>query len=120
MDMLKEYSKDHIVLIVSHDKELIDKYKEVIYSFTDDGFKKVYDDDQNFKEVPYVKKKARLSIPSRIYKMTYRKTFVMMLSVLIIFGALYSLYSYKKAIFEIPDSNYTINADYLYIKSSSR
>ena len=120
MDMLKEYSKDHIVLIVSHDKELIDKYKEVIYSFTDDGFKKVYDDDQNFKEVPYVKKKARLSIPSRIYKMTYRKTLAMMLSVLIMFTALYSLYSYKKAIFEIPTSNYTINADYLYIKSSSR
>ncbi len=116
MDMLKDYSQDHIVIIVSHDQELIERYGEVIYEFKD-GFHKIK--DQTRPKTEFKKEnKEKISLGRISFKMSLKKILTSFMVLLVSLTGLWALYSFKKQIFEIPTSDRTINADYIYIKTS--
>ncbi len=117
MDMLKGYSKDHIVVIVSHDKELIDQYNDVIYTFKDGKLIK----DGHIYDHPFAKrKKIKPDIAYMTFKIVIKRSVIISLVLIISLLGLWSLYSYRKHIFDIPSSTNAICADYIYIQKSDR
>lgn len=114
MQMLKEYSRHHIVIVVSHDQTLIERYHDVIYTFKDDTLKKVKDD---LTARPFHRAgKIKRDIATMIFKMTIKKTIIIGFVLVILVSLLWALYSYKKQIFDISSTTNAICADYIYIE----
>ncbi len=116
MQALKAYSQDRIVIIVSHDLSLIEKYYDVIYSFSDKRFIKVADRSSERKAFSK-DKRPRTDLIHTCLKMT-RKGSILLLVVLPIFIlAIFFLYSFKEELFDIPKSTRALNAEYVYIST---
>lgn len=115
MDMLKKYSHEHIVIIVSHDLDLIERYYDVIYSYEGKTFIKTKDRLKEKKSAEVAEGKRAGKIAYLTFKMTAFKSFILSLAVILMIGGMWGLYSFKKQIFDIPSSTNTLNADYMYI-----
>ncbi len=118
MRLLKDYSKEHIVIIVSHDQDLTNKYADAIYVFKERQIIK------HKEKLPYSlglkrrSSKARPELAYITFKISYLRSLVFMVLFVVMCVGLFLLVDLKKELFTIPSSTKAIIADYIYIDRS--
>ena len=117
MDFLKAYSKDHIVIIVSHDKKLIERYDGVIYAYKEKNFLKIKDDHDRHRSKIESKCDTRPLAYLSLRLVLARSVLLGVMMMLMIIATM-TTYLYKREIFVVSDTTKTLSADYIYIKAN--
>ena len=117
MDILKELSEDRLVIVVSHDEELIKEYADVVYEIKDHGLNKIYNAQKDFK--PLEKKEYRgldKGNVDKILKDTSRFRTILFIVIFMAFiGFMGGLFKAYDDLF-VKDDMYVLNADKAYVK----
>ena len=121
MDILKEYSKDHIIIMASHQKEMVETYADQIFEFKDHKLvsKNEYQGSLNFsdeKECTLSKKKGR----KLLHLIMRKKNTLFSVAVIFLLVAAQTLLVVKQKMFYIPDTEKTVNAEMLYIETENK
>ena len=119
MDLLKQYSRDHIVIMATHQKEAVDQYADHVIRIVDHGlvFKEGTYSDHTIvkeKEIQYDRKTINTLVHQIISKKN--RLFVLLFALLLVLGQASSLI--RQVLFYVPDEQSTLIADYVYVKCS--
>ena len=103
LDILKDLSKDRLVIVVSHDHAAAEKYADRVITIKDGKIKK----DSNNKEISYKEKQQNLPIKTKNFKFgeilklaftnlgcRWKRLVIMLLISVISFGALGTVFTY--------------------------
>lgn len=121
MELLKEYSVNHIVILATHRKEIVEQYADSVIEISD---KKLACHDMNCTngvEPPerqiHVNETTSDILVKKIIKKSTRR-FSVMFALLLLLSQTAMLV--KQVLFYEPDEQKTLNADYVYIRCSDR
>ena len=117
MDLLEQYSQNHIVIMATHQKEAVDQYADHVIRIVDHGLvfeEGTYSDHTivKGKEIQYDRK----TIHTLVHQIINRKNrlFVILFALLLVLGQASSLI--RQVLFYVPDEQSTLIADYVYVK----
>ena len=117
MDLLEQYSQDHIVIMATHQKEAVDQYADHVIRIVDHGlvFEEGTYSDRTIvkgKEIQYDRK----TINTLVHQIISRKNrlFVILFALLLVLGQASSFI--RQVLFYVPDEQNTLIADYVYVK----
>ena len=119
MDLLEQYSQDHIVIMATHQKEAVDQYADHVIRIVDHGL--VFEEG-TYSDHTIVKEKEiqydRKTINTLVHQIISRKNrlFVLLFALLLVLGQASSLI--RQVLFYVPDEQSTLIADYVYVKCS--
>ncbi len=119
MDLLKQYSRDHIVIMATHQKEAVDQYADHVIRIVDHGLvfeEGTYSDHTivKEKEIQYDRKTINTLVHQIISKKN--RLFVLLFALLLVLGQASSLI--RQVLFYVPDEQSTLIADYVFVKCS--
>ena len=119
MDLLKQYSQDHIVIMATHQKEAVDQYADHVIRIVDHGLvfeEGTYSDHTivKEKEIQYDRKTINTLVHQIISKKN--RLFVLLFALLLVLGQASSLI--RQVLFYVPDEQSTLIADYVFVKCS--
>lgn len=119
MDLLKQYSQDHIVIMATHQKEAVDQYADHVIRIVDHGlvFEEGTYSDRTIvkeKEIQYDRKTINTLVHQIISKKN--RLFVLLFALLLVLGQASSLI--RQVLFYVPDEQSTLIADYVFVKCS--
>ena len=119
MDLLEQYSQDHIVIMATHQKEAVDQYADHVIRIVDHGlvFEEGTYSDRTIvkgKEIQYDRKTINTLVHQIISKKN--RLFVLLFALLLVLGQASSLI--RQVLFYVPDEQSTLIADYDYVKCS--
>ncbi len=119
MDLLKQYSRDHIVIMATHQKEAVDQYADHVIRIVDHGlvFEEGTYSDRTIvkeKEIQYDRKTINTLVHQIISKKN--RLFVLLFALLLVLGQASSLI--RQVLFYVPDEQSTLIADYVFVKCS--
>ena len=119
MDLLKQYSRDHIVIMATHQKEAVDQYADHVIRIVDHGlvFKEGTYSDHTIvkeKEIQYDRKTINTLVHQIISKKN--RLFVLLFALLLVLGQASSLI--RQVLFYVPNEQSTLIADYVFVKCS--
>lgn len=121
MDLFKELSKEKIILIVSHDRELVETYADCIYEIKNKNLC-VVKEMISTNDVVKSNKKAfsKKEISSFFQKLLMKKT-VLFSSILVVLILLFQgLFLFQKSLFYQSSTLNTVNANMAYIKINDK
>lgn len=118
MDILKHLSKQAIVVLVTHDHKLALEYGDHFYKLEDHDVKRV---DHN-ETLPLKKRKAphftKRDMRSIYNKLSFKKDLSFCVLRVVLFGIMIVLVVLSLKWFDIPDTQDTLNHDYVYIEKT--
>lgn len=119
MDLLKQYSQDHIVIMATHQKEAVDQYADHVIRIVNHGLvfeEGTYSDHiiVKEKEIQYDRKTINTLVHQIISKKN--RLFVLLFALLLVLGQASSLI--RQVLFYVPDEQSTLIADYVFVKCS--
>ena len=119
MDLLKQYSQDHIVIMATHQKEAVDQYADHVIRIVDHGLvfeEGTYSDHTivKEKEIQYDRKTINILVHQIINRKN--RLFVLLFALLLVLGQASSLI--RQVLFYVPDEQSTLIADYVFVKCS--
>lgn len=119
MDLLEQYSQDHIVIMATHQKEAVDQYADHVIRIVDHGlvFEEGTYSDRTIvkgKEIQYDRKTINTLVHQIISKKN--RLFVLLFALLLVLGQASSLI--RQVLFYVPDEQSTLIADYVFVKCS--
>lgn len=117
MELLKKLSKTKIVILASHDQNLIHSYGENIYKLENHKLvpSKMSVEINEF-ETTNKKKVDKKRVSSLIHKLLWKKTFMFSVVMTVLIVLSQGLYIFQKSLFYLADTTNTVNADMVYIK----
>lgn len=121
MKLFKELSKNKIILIVSHDRELVEEYADCIYEIKNQNLS-IIKELKTTNEVLKSNEKTfnKKDITQFFHKLLIKKT-VLFSSILVVLILLFqSLFLFQKSLFYQSSSLNTVNADMAYIKINDK
>lgn len=120
MCLLKEYSRHHIVIMATHQKDAVEQYADHIISIADHSLitSTLHETDGTFAKEKNVSLDHK-SVSQLMRKITGKKSvlFTVLFAVLLVLSQGSSIL--KQIIFQIPDSTDTLNSDMIYVKADS-
>lgn len=121
MDLLKEYSRDHIVIMATHQKESVDRYADYILSIEDHDLKmktvrETEGQISSQPEIPVEKK----SVKDLVHKVVRSKNrvFTAVFALLLLLAQGSSVL--KQSLFAIPSTALTLNSDMAYVRCTEK
>ena len=119
MQKLWQYSRQHIVIVASHDERFIKDWADVVYEYDQKAFKEILNKNQGQRGEVVSDQKLDNRVSRQLtFKLLRFKTLLISSLIFLAVIALGLLLSFKMSIFDIPDSIRTLNADYIYIDSN--
>lgn len=117
MNLFKELSKNKVVIIASHDQQMIDEYADAIISIEN---KKIFF-TKELKVFQEIQKREKKSVDEKkisflVHKIIRRKTMFFSLLLVTLVLLLEGLFIFQKTLFYQPETTNTVNADMAYIK----
>lgn len=117
MNVLKELSKDRIVIVATHDQMMIDVYADCIFQIKNKKLYQLNDYSSKFKlfkeEKKIIKEK---NVSKLIHKILYKRTILSSFVIVILISVLQQLILYEKQLFYVPETTNVVNANVLYIE----
>ena len=117
MDLLKQYSRDHIVIMATHQKEAVDQYADHVMRIVDHGLvfeQGTYSDCAIAQETEI--RYDRKTVNTLVHRIINRKNrlFVILFALLLVLGQASSFI--RQVLFYVPDEQNTLIADEVYVK----
>ncbi len=117
MEVLKKLAKDHQVLVVSHDEEIIKNYADHLYEIKDKGLILVRSHEVKRESVRHSFKALSLrNLEKLLSRMILKRNLAFGFSTLLIFGLLVGLMALSKELFYISPFKNAVNADMVYVE----
>ena len=121
MHLLKEYSKDHIVIMATHQKDAVEQYADYVITIEDHSLLTtvLHETDGVFAKEKYLRIDQK-NIRHMMRKITWKKNilFIVIFSVLLMLSQGSSIL--KQIMFQIPDTTDTLNMDMIYVRADSQ
>lgn len=119
LDLLKERSKEAIVIVVSHDLDLVYKYADGIFEIREHQILKV---KESLKETAMIYKSneaRKRDLKSLAKKLEARKDYFLVLLLTVVGLFTISLYIFMAPLFKVSDLRDLLNLDTLYFKNTT-
>ena len=121
MHLLKEYSKDHIVIMATHQKDAVEQYADYVITIEDHSLLTtvLHETEGAFAKEKYLRVDQK-NVSHMMRKITWKKNilFVVIFSVLLLLSQGSSIL--KQIMFQIPDTTDTLNRDMIYVRADSQ
>ena len=121
MHLLKEYSKDHIVIMATHQKDAVEQYADYVITIEDHSLltTTLHETEGAFAKEKYLRIDQK-NIRHMMRKITWKKNilFIVIFSVLLMLSQGSSIL--KQIMFQIPDTTDTLNRDMIYVRADSQ
>ena len=121
MHLLKEYSKDHIVIMATHQKDAVEQYADYVITIDDHSLltSTLHETEGAFAKEKYLRIDQK-NVSHMMRKITWKKNilFIVIFSVLLMLSQGSSIL--KQIMFQIPDTTDTLNMDMIYVRADSQ
>ena len=121
MHLLKEYSKDHIVIMATHQKDAVEQYADYVITISDHSLitTTLHETDGEISEERNLRIDQK-SVSHLMRKITGKNNvlFIVIFALMLVLSQGSSIL--KQIVFQIPDTTDTLNADMIYVRADSQ
>ena len=121
MHLLKEYSKDHIVIMATHQKDAVEQYADYVITISDHSLitTTLHETDGEISEERNLRIDQK-SVSHLMRKITGKNNvlFIVIFALMLVLSQGSSIL--KQIVFQIPDTTATLNADMIYVRADSQ
>lgn len=121
MHLLKEYSKDHIVIMATHQKDAVEQYADYVITISDHSLitTTLHETDGEISEERNLRIDQK-SVSHLMRKITGKNNvlFIVIFALMLVLSQGSSIL--KQIVFQISDTTDTLNADMIYVRADSQ
>ena len=121
MHLLKEYSKDHIVIMATHQKDAVEQYADYVITISDHSLitTTLHETDGKISEERNLRIDQK-SVSHLMRKITGKNNvlFIVIFALMLVLSQGSSIL--KQIVFQISDTTDTLNADMIYVRADSQ
>ncbi len=119
LDLLKERSKEAIIIVVSHDLDLVHKYADGLYEIKDHKILMVKEGLNKEVGIYRSKETRKRNLKSLAKKLEARKDYFLVILLTLVGLFIASLYIFMAPLFKVSDERDLLNLDTLYFKNTT-
>lgn len=119
LDILKEYSKDHIVIMATHQEDTILHYADYLLKFENGTIHRFRRKNfQSSEPIPSIRSSlTEKEVHTLVCKIIHKKHTIFQIVFVLLLLLTQSMSLFRQILFHIPDTHLTLNADMVYLQT---
>ena len=119
LDILKEYSKDHIVIMATHQEDTILHYADYLLKFENGTIHRFRRKNfQSSEPIPSIRSSlTEKEVYTLVCKIIHKKHTIFQIVFVLLLLLTQSMSLFRQILFHIPDTHLTLNADMVYLQT---